>query len=213
MNIDQRIEKKYKKTECVKMKQHCDTDTDNILMEDWCDIEPKNYVRKGLVNPQQCFALHHLITWMETGLNTTGEIKDPTTNVVMDNETVIELCGRHVYNGNDLPAVLGAYVMDLIPPEDQDEEDVEQAVEQNARLQRIGRIYEILSNYVDSEDFEEYSDFFMNITQDLADVNSQIPYDRIMNILRDYLDLSDIEEDKSTEDLEQLIHNISLELY
>jgi len=200
MNIDQRIEKKYKKTECVKMKQHCDTDTDNILMEDWCDIEPKNYVRKGTVNPQQCFALHHLITWMETGLNTTGEIKDPTTNVVMDNETVIQLCGRHVHNGNDLPDVLGAHVMALIPPEDEDDDEW---------IQRVERISLILNNSFEIE--EDEVEEFRILAKNLAHVNPQTARRGIIKILRDHLkaDIVDI----NMTDIEPLISQIIDELY
>jgi len=192
MNKAKQLKTSYKTAECRRMKAHCDTEMDNILMEDWCDIEPKNYVRKGTVNPQQCFALHHLITWMETGLNTTGEIKDPTTNVVMDNETVIELCGRHVYNGNDLPAVLGAYVMALIPdevpqvPQAPQVQQVQQ-VQQAEFEERYMRIWNVINNNFET-DYEE--DFYREIAQSIAIIDPVlVEVVEIYTVLNEYMDM------------------------
>jgi hypothetical protein len=114
MNPSKQLRDRHIALECQSMKDHCGEDFDNIMIEDWCNIDPKNYVRKGQVNPQQCFDLESLIKAMNAGLRSRRSISDPTTNIDMSNETVIALCARHVYNGNDLPYDLGRYVLALM---------------------------------------------------------------------------------------------------
>jgi hypothetical protein len=45
-----KLRDQYIALECQSMKDHCGQDFDNIMLEDWCNIDPKNYVRKGQVN-------------------------------------------------------------------------------------------------------------------------------------------------------------------
>jgi hypothetical protein len=87
------------------------------MLEDWCNIDPKNYVRKGQVNPQQCFDLKSLILAMNAAVRNGQHIRDPSTNIDMSDDTVIALCARHVYNGNDLPYNIGRYVLALMEPD------------------------------------------------------------------------------------------------
>jgi hypothetical protein len=96
------------------MKEHSGLDHDCILMEDWCDIDPRDYVPKGIVNRHQCYNLNGLIAAMDAGLRETGQIRDPMTNLEMHDEIVIAVCAHYLYNGKDLPGRLGQHALELM---------------------------------------------------------------------------------------------------
>jgi hypothetical protein len=95
---------------CSEMKAHCETDYDLITMEDWCDIDRRSYIRKGLVNDAQCFNLESLIQYFEIRLTAHQPLIDPTNRDLLTHDKLVILCGTYILNGNDLPHHLEDYM-------------------------------------------------------------------------------------------------------
>jgi hypothetical protein len=110
------------------MARHCENIEDPIMYENWCDIDPNQYIRKGIVG-DRCYALGYLLMSLEGELerNPWAKPLDPFRNTVDDN-VIILLCARHIMNGGELPPRLDAYVLRLI-----DEEG--EALEEGAALE------------------------------------------------------------------------------
>jgi hypothetical protein len=96
------------------MKEQCETEVDPISMEDWCDINPNNYIMRGVLNERQCFNTTSLITWMETCLVEDRNITNPMNRDILTGDQVMYVCAQHVNNGSELPPRLHQHVEVLL---------------------------------------------------------------------------------------------------
>lgn len=97
---------------CTEMKRRCGTEYDPIGMEDWCDIQTKNYVVDTLA--PQCFDLKTLLQVFETQLVNKEQLNNPTNRQPITDEQLLILAANHVQNGEELPPHLHEYTETLL---------------------------------------------------------------------------------------------------
>jgi hypothetical protein len=123
---------RFKNSKCAEMKTHCETNNDPIMMEDWCNLNPNLYLRKGDVNPAQCFDLGSLIQLFETQLIAEQPFIDPTNRQNINIDTLMLLCAQYINAGYDLPPNLERYVFDRLdrPVQLEEPEEEQEAIEE-----------------------------------------------------------------------------------
>lgn len=92
--------------DCHEMDRICPGERDPISMETWCEMDKKNYVPPGVVNPRQCYGLDTMITHIERALTDNIAPTDPISRSELTDEQLLTLAGTYVHGGGRLSLAL-----------------------------------------------------------------------------------------------------------
>jgi hypothetical protein len=100
---------------CEVFKKSCGSKSDPIGLEDWCDIDPINYVPKGKIGTGQCYELTTIIQWIEQTLKSRKQAIDPLSNLPLKKEEVKYLAEKYKQQGHVLGEYVKQYLKEKVP--------------------------------------------------------------------------------------------------